>query len=230
MAIKTLIAMMMVSVLPSASNVAAQGAASSGPAALVEDVKSTTAGVEFMDYIVSGRVIRLKSQDRLVLSYLKSCTHETITGGTVAVGAERSDIQGGQVVRTTVPCEGGRLRLSAQQANESAATSFRSVDGKVVELPHLHGQAPLVQLPRALTGKNRVLLIERKDQPGERHEFKIDRATAAGGVYDLAKRKINLVPGATYDASIGGDKLTFQVDPNAKSGGVPIVSRLVSFR
>ena len=229
MAIKTLIATIMISTLPAASNVAAQSVRSSAPAALVEDVKSATAGVEFMDYVVSGRVIRLKSQDRLVLSYLKSCMHEAITGGTVAVGAERSDVQDGQVVRTTVPCEGGRLRLSAQQANESAATSFRSLDSKA-ELPRLYGQAPLVQLPKALAGKNRVLLIGRKDQPGERHKFKIDRATAASGVYDLAKRKVNLVPGATYDASIGRDKLTFQIDQSAKSGEVPIVSRLVSFR
>ena len=48
-------------------------------AALVEDVKSTTANIEFMDYVGNGQVIRLQPDDVLVLSYLKSCQHETIT-------------------------------------------------------------------------------------------------------------------------------------------------------
>ena len=36
-----------------------------------------------MDYVGSGQVITLQPRDMLVLSYLKSCAHETITGGTV---------------------------------------------------------------------------------------------------------------------------------------------------
>src|SRR5215216_2982001 len=86
------------------------------PTALVEDVKSATAEIEFMDYVGSGQVITLAPGDVLVLSYLKSCAHETITGGTVTVGAERSDVQGGKIVRAKVPCDGGKMRLSSQQA------------------------------------------------------------------------------------------------------------------
>ena len=79
------------------------------PTALVEDVKSASADVEFMDYVGTGQVIKLEPSDVLVLSYLKSCEHETITGGTVVVGAERSDVQGGQVATGTI-C--ARLRLA----------------------------------------------------------------------------------------------------------------------
>src|ERR1700689_5751805 len=74
------------------------------PTALVEDIKSTTADVEFMDYVGAGQVIKLRPSDLLVLSYLKSCEHETITGGTVTVGTDRSEVDGGKVARTKVAC------------------------------------------------------------------------------------------------------------------------------
>ena len=65
----------------------ARAAAPLVPAALVEEVKSVSAGIEFMDYVGPGEVIKLEPSDVLVLSYLKSCEHETITGGTVRVGS-----------------------------------------------------------------------------------------------------------------------------------------------
>ena len=66
-----------------------------------------------------------RRKDTLVLSYLKSCQHETITGGIVRVGADKSDVEGGKVVRTKVACNGGKMQLAAQQANASGASSFR---------------------------------------------------------------------------------------------------------
>src|SRR5215472_1601332 len=89
------------------------------PTALVEDVKSASADVEFMDYVGKGQVIKLEPRDVLVLSYLKSCEHEIITGGTVVVGAERSDVKYGQIVRAKVPCDGGKMQLPSQQADQS---------------------------------------------------------------------------------------------------------------
>jgi hypothetical protein len=198
------------------------------PTALVEDVKSVTADVEFMDYVGKGQVIKLEPRGVLVLSYLKSCEHETITGGTVVVGSERSDVQGGQIVRAKVPCDGGKMRLSAQQASQSAASAFRlqSAEAK----PTLYARTPVVQLPKALASADRTLRIERTDRPGERHEFKIDDTTAAAGFYDLAKTNVSLTRGATYDASIGEHKMTFLIDAKAKSGPAPIVSRLLRFQ
>ena len=90
--------------------------------ALVEDVNSKSAGVQSMDYVATGKQIRLGKQDTLVLSYLKSCWRETIAGGTVTVGAEQSDVQGGTVQRQKVDCDGDRLILTAQQASQSAGT------------------------------------------------------------------------------------------------------------
>ena len=77
------------------------------PTALVEDVKSASADIEFMDYVGTGQVIKLAPNDVLVLSYLKSCEHETITGGTVHIGPDKSEVDGGRIVRSRVPCNGG---------------------------------------------------------------------------------------------------------------------------
>ena len=76
-----------VAIIATASSAFARVDAPLLPTALVEDVKSAAADVEFMDYVGSGQVIKLAPRDVLVLSYLKSCEHETITGGTVAVRA-----------------------------------------------------------------------------------------------------------------------------------------------
>jgi hypothetical protein len=197
------------------------------PTALVEDVKSATADVEFMDYVGSGQAIKLEPGDVLVLSYLKSCEHETITGGTVIVGTEHSEVQDGQVVRTKVPCDGGKMRLSSQQASKSAASAFRLQSADIE--PTLYAQSPMVQLPKVLKSDNRTLLIERVDRPGERHEIKIDD-TVTGGFYDLAKVNLNLTRGATYSASLDGHKVTFAIDRKAKSGPAPVVSRLLRFQ
>jgi hypothetical protein len=198
------------------------------PTALVEDVKSAAADVEFMDYVGNGQVIKLEPRDVLVLSYLKSCEHETITGGTVVVGSERSDVKDGHIVRAKVPCDGGRIRLSSQQASKSAATAFR-VQSADIE-PTLYARTPMVQLPKSLASDNRTLLIERTDRPGERHEIKIDDTVTGGGFYDLAKINLLLARGAVYNASLGGHKMTFAIDAKAKSGSAPVVSRLLRFQ
>jgi len=198
------------------------------PTALVEDVRGSTADVEFMDYVGTGQVIRLEPGDVLVLSYLKSCEHETITGGTVVVGAERSDVKDGQVVRTKVPCDGGKVRLASAEASKSAASAIRLQSADIE--PTLYARSPLVQLPKGLQSQDRTLLIQRTDRKGKRLELPIDDSTAAAGFYDLAKSKVSLVPGGIYDASIGGHKMTFAIDTKAKSGPAPIVSRLLRFQ
>ncbi len=227
MALRTLVTAT-VAVLAFATQVSAHGPAPMVPTALVEDVKSATADIEFMDYVGNSQMIKLEPGDVLVLSYLKSCEHETITGGTVTVGAERSDVRGGQIVQAKVPCDGGKMRLSSQQASKSAASAFRLQSAEIQ--PTLYARTPVVQLPKVLASEDRTLLIERIDRRGERHELKIDDTIAAAGFYDLAKINVSLARGAIYDASIGGHKVTFQIDPKAKSGPAPIVSRLLRFQ
>jgi hypothetical protein len=225
MALKTLVAAT-VALFAVATEASARAPEPLVPAALVEDVKSATADVEFMDYVGNRQVIKLAPGDVLVLSYLKSCERETITGGTVTVGAERSTVQDGKVVRTTVPCDGGKMRLSAQQASQSAASAFRLQNADI--RPTLHARTPVVELPKNLTSGDRVLLVERTDRRGERYKFEI--GDGSGRFYDLAKNKVSLARGGIYDASIGSHKVRFRIDPKAKSGQTPVVSRLLRFQ
>jgi len=228
MALRTLVAATVAAVVAVATQVSAHAPAPMIPTALVEDVKSATADIEFMDYVGNGQVIKLAPGDVLVLSYLKSCEHETITGGTVIVGAEHSDVRDGEIVQTKVPCDGGKIRLTSQQASKSAASAYRLQSADIQ--PTLYARTPLVQLPKVLASGDRTLRIERIDRKGERHELKIDDATAAAGFYDLAGMNVSLARGGIYDASIGGHKMLFQIDAKATTGPAPIVSRLLRFQ
>ena len=199
------------------------------PSALVEDVKSATATVGFMDYVANGQLIELQPQDTLVLSYLRSCEHETITGGTVKVGADRSDVKGGTIVRGKVPCAGGRMQLSSQQANASGASGFR-LQWTDIRLT-LNAQTPVIELPRIMP-PDRTLVIERIDRKGkgQHQQVVIGPQVVGGTLFDLGKTSVGpLVPGAIYSAGIGDHKLAFRVTKKAKAGGTPVVSRLLRF-
>ena len=228
MALKTLVVTTVACVIAVGTQVSARAPAPMVPTALVEDVKSATAGVEFMDYVGDRQVIQLQAGDVIVLSYLKSCEHETITGGKVTVGKERSDVQDGDVVRTKVRCDGGNMKLSAQQASQSAASAFRLQNADILQT--VYARTPVVQLPVKLAAADRTLVVDRTDQPGESHRFEIDDATMAARFYDLAKSNVSFAPGATYNASIGSHKATFRIDANAESGATPVVSRLLRFQ
>jgi hypothetical protein len=182
--------------------------------ALVEDVDSKSAGVQSMDYVLTGKQIQLGKQDTLVLSYLKSCWREVIAGGTVTVGAEQSDVQD------------GRLILTAQQASQSAGMVVRGLGAKAGALEPqvtLFGTSPLVEI----TGGG-VILIERLDQPGDRQKIDVGaQQLMKGAFYDFARANKALAPGGIYRASTGTRQVVFKIDPGAKSGPSPILGRLL---
>jgi predicted nucleic acid binding AN1-type Zn finger protein len=197
------------------------------PTALVEDVKSASADVEFMDYVGTGQVIKLEPSDVLVLSYLKSCEHETITGGTVRVGRDKSEVDGGKIARAKVPCNGGNMKLSSQQANASAASSFR-LQNAAFE-PTVYALPPVIELPKMRDGDGRTLVLQRTDRPSERFAVELDESLVNGGFYDLAKTDMRLQLGKLYTVTLGDRKFTFKVDAKAKTGNTPLISRLLRF-
>ena len=211
------------------------------PVALVEDISSNNSNnsstdVEFMDYVGGGQVIKLAPRDVLVLSYLKSCAHETITGGTVRIGIERSEVEGGKVVRTKVACDGGKMQLASAQANASGASAFRLQSATIH--PTLRAMPPVIEVPKLVQGDGRTLVIERKDRPSERLEVAIGDDLAGGGFYDLGKTDQKLAKGAIYTATLGPHyKVVFKIHAKAKdanksatkSGKPPVISRLLRF-
>jgi hypothetical protein len=196
--------------------------------ALVEEVNSNTAGVEFMDYVPVGKVIQLGPQDTIVLGYMTSCWREAITGGTVTVGVEQSEVQRGKVERRKVNCDGGKLALSEREAAQSAGMVFRDVrSNQRISAPKpqitLYGVSPIIEIRNGGT-----MVIERIDQPGERYEVLVANAPLVNGVfYDLARTGKSLVAGGIYRVKVDGRQLIFRIDPDAKPGESPIVGRLL---
>jgi len=199
------------------------------PTAIVEDVKGSPPGIQVMDYVEPGKVIRLAPQQSIVLGYLRSCWHETIIGGTVTVGAERSDVQDGMVMRSTVACEGSKMQLTAELANKSGAMVLRNVpqDGRreALQRPQftLYGLSPVVEVrPGGL------LTIERLDKPSATYkvDLRSDRL-ARGAFLDLAHVDVTLEAGGIYLAQAGSDEIVFKIDRNAQPGETPIIGRLL---
>jgi hypothetical protein len=200
------------------------------PVAIVEEVNGKPVGIEFMDYVAAGRVIKLGPRDTIVLSYLKSCWRERITGGTVVVGAEQSEVQRGQVDRTRVRCDGGYMQLSGKEALQGAGVVSRAVDlsNRNAMLPDpritIYGQVPIIEV----TGRG-TLLVERLDQAEERYRVVIGKPQLLRGMFfDFAKADWTLAPGGLYRATFGESEVIFRVDP-AATAVAPVVGRLIRF-
>lgn len=199
------------------------GAAVAAPVAVVEDVSGPPAGVQAFDFLEQGQVIRLQPGNTLVLGYLGSCWRESIVGGTVTVGAEQSAVQGGQVGRERVECDGGRMRLTSEQASRSGAVAFRGPPAPP-PLMEVYGLSPVFQL-----GAPGRILIERTDRPANRIDLTVAARDLNRGMFDLARANMALAAGGTYRARAGEREIVFRVSANARPGAVPVVSRLIRF-
>jgi hypothetical protein len=107
-----------------APSLAGMTAAAQRPVAVVEEVKGKVTGVEFMDYVTPGKVIKLGPQGSIVLEYMTSCWRETITGGTVVVGVEQSLFHLSKVEGVKIDCNRVGQPVTDQQ-REMAGTVFR---------------------------------------------------------------------------------------------------------
>jgi len=139
------------------------------PVAVVEDVYGKVTGVEFMDYVVPGQVIKLGPGGMIVLGYMKSCWRETISGvGTVIVGTEQSAVHLADFKAGKVPCDTAQMEKLPKEVGESAATVVRSLKENPPAGPPpllLHGTSPIVA-----TSDRGKLVVERIDVKGERYE------------------------------------------------------------
>ncbi len=213
-----------------ASAAAAQAPTARAPVAIVEDVQGKVDGVEFMDLVAPGKVIKLAPKATVVLGYMKSCWRETITGGTVVVGAEQSLVHQSNIQGVKVDCDVNAANLSDREANQSAATTFRAIaPGQQPAAPQpqltIYGLSPVVEVKGGGT-----LVIERTDVPGERLSVPIKGdSLVRGKFYDFARTQKSLTAGGTYKASLGARRTIFRVDPGAVAGPSPLVGRLVRF-
>jgi hypothetical protein len=173
-----------------------------------------------MDYVETGKVIRLGLHDAIVLGYLKSCVRETINGGTVEIGVDQSDVQYGRVARTKVDCDASRMLLAPGQADDAAGLVFRGPPDPQFKL---FGLCPVFEVRG-----NGTLVIERLDRLGERYVLPIGRKQLVrGAFFDFATTGRSLAAGGLYRASWNTTHVVFEVAPHAKLGRSPIAGRLL---
>ncbi len=211
----------------------AHAASAQSPVAIVEEVKGQIAALEVMDYLVSGRTLRLGREDTVVIGYLKSCIRETIHGGTVEIGDQQSTVEAGVVERGKVECDAQDMMTTSGQPLDSTGYILRlpaTPGERLPEVPRapapqftLYGSSPLIEL----NGLG-PLVIARLDTKGEYFIFDIDPDKLLRGRFlDLAVEGKSLTPGGVYEARWQKRLVVFRVDPAAKPGATPILGRLL---
>jgi hypothetical protein len=201
-------------------------AAAEPPAAVVEEVSGKVTGAEFMDYVAPKAVIKIGAGGAVILSYMKSCRREKISGiGTVIVGTEESIVHLADVKAEKTDCDSNQSHATTRETSEVAATVLRSLAPNA-PLPTpdltLYGASPLVQ------AKGRgTLVIERLDVAGEHQQIDLDGKQLKGKFFDFAGANRALAPGGVYAATFGSSRIVFRVDPRAEGGATPIVGRLL---
>jgi hypothetical protein len=195
------------------------------PAALVEDVQGEVSGAELMDYVAPGQVIKLGPEATVVMSYLKSCRRESVSGaGNVTVGPGESKVDGATLKSDIVNCDASHAQATTRETSEVAATIVRSLgpDSAPVAQAIIYGASPIFEA----RGRG-TLIVERLDQPGERQQVELSGRQFKGRFYDFAGTSHPLTPGGTYAASFGPARLVFKVDAQAKAGPGPAIGRLI---
>lgn len=202
----------------------ASAASAQGLSAIVESVAPPHAAVRAFDILAEGTVIALEPGQTLVLGYMDSCAHEEIAGGTVTIGTAQSKVEGGEVIRTVLPCGGTVDPDSAAGANEAAVVAIRSLGGHAGESVHVvPSQQPVFVLGGA-TPSDPSLVIQRLD----RTEAPI-RVSLFGRTLDLKQTGMKLTPGGIYSASCGDSKVAFKIADNAGVAPVVTLQRVVRF-
>ncbi|MEN8197693.1 MAG: hypothetical protein ABFS30_14450, partial [Pseudomonadota bacterium] len=110
--------------LLAATVVFAGGQAYAQPVAIVEDAQGEGVPVQIMELLEEGAVIELPEGASVVLGYLGSCLREHIAGGKAIVGADQSEVTGGEVTRETVQCQSA-MASPVSQSGEAGALIFR---------------------------------------------------------------------------------------------------------
>ena len=193
--------------------------------AIVESVTPAREDVRAFDLLAQGTVIDLKAGDSLVLGYMQSCAHEEIKGGKVTIGADQSTVDGGEVKRTTLPCNGSVDPDSAAGSNEAAVVAIRGLGGSAgANVRVVPSAQPVFVLPGGEAPSDPSLVIQRLD----RQESPI-RVSLFGRILDLKQTGMKLTPGGVYSAICGDRKVAFKIADNAGVGQIVTLQRVVRF-
>lgn len=206
-----------------------ENAAAGEPVAVVEQIEAPSTGLQFMDFVEVGRLIKLRAGETMSLGYFGSCIQERIVGGSVQIGTEQSSVEGGEVQREQVECDGGRLQLDANGNDSSGVLILRNIDADSTKASGGDGSLPAAELTLfhtqpiiGISVPNSLLRIDRLDASAPRLEMRIEAR-----YLDLATTANALTPGGLYKAEAVGHSIVFRVDPKAAAGGGPVIGRLL---
>lgn len=203
-----------------------------GPQALAEDLSAIVESIDpahgnirALDLLAAGTVIELQAGDKLVLGYLLSCTREVITGGKVTIGSGESKVEGGQVERGKISCDGTVDANSAAGSNEAAVVAIRSLGAETADgLRVVPSPQPVFVLSEGEMPADASLTIHRLD----REESPI-RVSLFGRTLDLKVTGMKLTPGGIYSAACGDRKIAFKIAENAGLSQVVTLQRTLRF-
>jgi hypothetical protein len=192
---------------------------------LVESVSASITGITAMSYVNSGTQIDLGPSGVIVLDHLADCSRETVTGGSLLVGALQSQVAGGVIARSQWPCGGQQLQLAASMSTGGGQV-YRGFSGPVsqqTDLLDMHSTAPVI-----LATDIGNLQITRIDQTAIPIIIPVTAASSSQpAAIDMAALHLALTPGAIYCISLGEQNLTFRVDPAAAGAAQPLLARLL---
>lgn len=175
------------------------------------------APVGAFQFLSKGETFALAAAQVVQIGYLKSCTSEVITGGTVRIGTDQSSVTGGDVQRETIACD-LNLSLSQAERNESGASAWRNdASGEVAIIANL---SPVLVFDTAPSS----VKIERTDIPG-----RTIRLSMNANAIDLDARGVVLEAGGIYTVTAGGQRREIEVDFDAVDAGGPAFLRAVRF-
>jgi hypothetical protein len=184
--------------------------AASKPVAIVEDSPKTAGRGQVFDLLNESEVLTLAPGETLILGYLKSCTRETITGGTVTVGAKESAVEGGKVSREKTECTQTKLALTADESQQSATIAFRGA------IKHVYTRQPII-----MAGHSKSVKIEAVEG-GKNWDMK-----PKNGLIDFEAAKIEMQPGARYKVTGEKASLIVEVDAAATTAKTGLLERVV---
>ena len=197
------------------------------PVAIVEDIQGKVTGAEFMDYVTPKRSSRSKAT-LLILSYLKSCRRETISGiGTVtSAPREQRRSRRRQGARRPIAIPARRMRPQGRPASRRHVV--RSVDARQKGCP---ARAAAHALRRLAAGggqgpRHAGRTAPRPCRASASRLISAATSSRAGSSISPAQN-VALDPGGLYAATFKSSEIVFRVDPQAKPGATPIVGRLL---
>ena len=198
----------------------AGGLAYAQPVAIVEDAQGEGVPVQIMELLEEGAVIELPKGASVVLGYLGSCLREHIAGGKAIVGADQSEVTGGEVTRETVQCQSA-MASPVSQSGEAGALIFRGGPEGPDFPPKISDINPAFLLDGVTEG---TLVIERIDR-----EEAARQLAGPGPLFDMLGQAEPLSRGGHYRVRLGDRETEFKIDRYAGLTTVPALERLVRF-